>query len=133
MPSMLKVEVIGYVGKEPEMRYTSSGQPVTSFSVAHSEQYTNAAGEKVKKTVWLRVSTWGKLAETCKEYVHKGMLVHVEGKLNGDENGNPKVYTKQDGTAGSNFDVTAHSVLFLSRVDQPEAPAAEVPEEDVHF
>lgn len=120
MPSLLKVEVIGHVGREPEMRYTNSGQAVTSFSVAHTEQYKNANGEQVKKTVWLRVSAWGKLAETCKQYVKKGMLVRIEGKLNADESGNPRIYTKQDGTAASSYEVTAQDVLFLSRVDQPE-------------
>lgn len=124
MASMLKVQIIGYVGKDPEMRYTGSGQAVTSFSVAHSDQYTNAAGEKVKKTIWVRVSAWGKLAETCKEYLHKGMLVHVEGKLVGDENGNPRIYTKTDGSAGTNFEITAFSVLFLSHTEQPQGEVA---------
>ncbi len=129
MASMLKVEIIGHVGKEPEMRYTPSGQAVTSFSVAHSEQFKDASGETRKKTIWVRVSTWGKLAETCNTYVKKGMLVRVEGKLNGDENGNPRVYTKQDGTASASFEVTAFGVMFLSKVEGssnvPETPAEE--------
>ncbi len=128
MPSMLKLEIIGHVGKEPEMRYTPSGQAVTSFSVAHTEQFTSN-GETKKKTIWVRVSTWGKLAETCNTYVKKGMLVRVEGKLNGDENGNPRVYTKQDGTASASFEVTAFGVMFLSKVEGssnvPETPAEE--------
>jgi single-strand DNA-binding protein len=123
---MLKVEVIGHVGKDAEMRYTGTGQAVTSFSVAHSEQYTSAAGEKVKKTVWLRVTAWGTLAEDCNQYVKKGMLVHVEGKLTADENGNPKVYTKQDGTAAASFEINAQSVLFLTKTEgAPTAPAGD--------
>ena len=86
MPSMLRIELIGHVGRDPEMRYTPSGQAVTSFSVAHTEQFTSN-GETRKKTIWIRVSTWGKLAETCNTSVKKGMLVRVEGKLTGDENG----------------------------------------------
>jgi single-strand DNA-binding protein len=118
MPSFLKVEVIGHVGRDPEMRYTPTGQAVTSFSVAHTEQYVKD-GETVKKTVWLRVSAWGKLAETCNQYVKKGMLVRVEGRLNGDENGNPRIFTKQDGSAASSFEITANNVLFLSKSDAP--------------
>lgn len=131
MPSMLKVEIIGHAGKDAEMRYTPSGQAMTSFSVAHTEQYTNGAGEKVKKTVWVRITAWGKLAEICNQYVKKGMLVHVEGKLNGDENGNPRVYQKQDGTSAANFEVTAQSVLFLSRVEgSNQATSEELPPAD---
>jgi single-strand DNA-binding protein len=131
---MLKVNIIGHVGKDAEMKYTPSGQAVTQFSVAHTEQYTNAGGEQVKKTVWVRVSAWGKLAENCSKYVRKGMLVHVEGKLNADENGNPKIYTKQDGTAGSNFDITAFTVLFLSKVEgNAQTEQVEIAEEDVPF
>lgn len=114
MASLLKLEIIGNVGRDPEMRYTPSGQAVTSFSVAHTEQF-ESGGETRKKTIWVRVSVWGKLAEVCNEYVKKGMLVRVEGKLNGDNDGNPRIYNKQDGTPASSFEMTAFSVMFLSR------------------
>ena len=65
MPSMVKLEIIGHVGKEAEMRYNPSGQDVTSFSVAHTEQVTYN-GETKKKKSWVLVSTWGKVAESCK-------------------------------------------------------------------
>lgn len=121
MPSILKLELIGHVGRDPEMRYTPSGQAVTSFSVAHTEQFTSN-GETKKKTIWMRVSAWGKLAETCNTYVKKGMLVRVEGKLTGDENGNPRIYTKQDGSAASSFEMTAFSVMFLSKTEGTKSP-----------
>lgn len=125
--------IIGRVGKDPEMRYTPTGKPVTNFSVATSSKY----GDK-EQTIWFRVSTWNKQAEACNQYVRKGMLVMVEGRLNADENGNPKVFTKQDGSAGSNFELTAQNVKFLSKVgsqehERPEVSADETYEEDFPF
>ena len=105
----------GNVGKDPEMRYTPSGQAVTSFSVATSRQYTAGNGEQVKETIWFRVSTWGKTAEVCNQYVKKGSKVLVEGRLTPYKNtGSPRIYTKQDGSAGTSFEVTASTVRFLS-------------------
>ncbi len=106
--------IVGNLGKEPEMRYTPSGQPVTSFSVASGRTYTNTAGEKVEETVWFRVTAWGKLAETCNQYLHKGRMVLVEGRLVPDKNGGPRVFTRQDGTTGASFEVNASTVRFLS-------------------
>jgi single-strand DNA-binding protein len=107
--------IAGNVGKDPEMRYTPSGQAVTSFSVATNRQYTTGNGEQVKETIWFRVSTWGKQAEICNQYVKKGSKVLVEGRLTPDKNtGGPRVWTKQDGSAGASFEVTASTVRFLS-------------------
>ena len=104
----------GNVGKEPEMRYTPAGQPVTTFSVATNRQYTGNNGQQVKETIWFRVTTWGKQAEVCNTYVKKGSKVLVEGRLQPDPaTGGPRVWTKQDGTAGSSFEVTASTVRFL--------------------
>lgn len=113
--SFQTVVIAGNVGRDPEMRYTPSGQAVTSFSVAVNEAYTNNNGEKVKKTIWFRVSAWGKQAETCNQYVKKGQMVLVEGRLTSDPNtGGPKIWTKQDGTAGASFEISASIVRFLS-------------------
>lgn len=117
--------IIGRVGKDPEMRYTPTGKPVTNFSVATSSKY----GDN-EKTTWFRVSTWNKQAEACNQYVRKGMLVMVEGTLNADENGNPKVFQKQDGSAGSSFELTAQNVKFLSKVGSQEHERPEVSTED---
>ena len=107
--------IVGNVGKDPEMRYTPSGQAVTSFSVASNRQYTTGNGEQVKETIWFRVTTWGKQAEVCNQYVKKGMKVLVEGRLTPDKaTGGPRVWTKQDGSAGSSFEVNAATVRFLS-------------------
>lgn len=106
--------IAGNVGRDPEMRYTPSGQAVTSFSVGTDASYTGSDGQRVKKTVWFRVSAWGKLAETCTQYLHKGSKVLIEGRLNGDEKGNPRTFQRQDGTTSASFEVTANTVRFLS-------------------
>ncbi|MCC6568704.1 MAG: single-stranded DNA-binding protein, partial [Anaerolineales bacterium] len=93
---------------------------------------------QVKETIWFRISTWGKTAETCNQYVKKGMKVLVEGRLTPDKTtGGPRIWTKQDGSAGASFEVTANTVRFLSRADGGgEAPMAggmehaEMPAED---
>jgi single-strand DNA-binding protein len=107
--------IVGNVGKDPEMRFTPSGQAVTSFSVATNRQYTTGNGEQVKETVWFRVTTWGKQAEVCNQYVVKGMMVLVEGRLTPDKaTGGPKIWTKLDGSPAASFEVTASTVRFLS-------------------
>ena len=106
--------IIGRLGRDPEMRYTPSGQPVTSFSVASNRSYTDANGQKTDETIWFRVTAWGKQAEICNQYLKKGSKVLVEGRLVPDKNGGPRIWTKQDGTPGASFEVTASTVRFLS-------------------
>ena len=113
--SYLQVIIVGNVGKDAEMRFTPSGQAVANFSVATSREYKDASGEQVKETIWFRVSTWGKTAEICNQYVKKGSKVLVEGRLTPDKaTGGPRVWTKQDGTAQASFELTANTVRFLS-------------------
>lgn len=76
-----KVMIIGNVGRDPEMRYTPSGRPVTSFSVATSRTWTSAEGERHEETEWFNVVAWGNLAEICNTYLNKGQQVYVEGRL----------------------------------------------------
>lgn len=76
-----KVMIIGNVGREPEMRYTPSGRPVTSFSVATSRTWTSAEGERREETEWFNVVAWGTLAEICKSHLTKSQQVYVEGRL----------------------------------------------------
>lgn len=76
-----KVMIIGYVGREPEMRYTPSGRPVTSFSVATSRTWTSAEGERREETEWFNVVAWGNLAEICKTHLTKSQQVYIEGRL----------------------------------------------------
>ncbi len=101
--------IAGNVGRDPEMRYTPEGKAVTSFSVAVSDGF----GEK-KHTIWFRVSAWEKTAEVVSQYLHKGSRVLVEGRLQADSNGGPRIWTRQDGTSGASFEITANTVRFLS-------------------
>ena len=110
--TMNKILIIGNVGGEPEMRYTSNGNPVTSFSVATNRRYT-VQGEQREETQWFSISAWNRLAETCNQYVTKGMKVFVDGRLSVRE------YVTQDGQTRTSLDVTAFSVHFLSRAGEP--------------
>ena len=116
--------LIGNLGKEPEMRYTSSGQPVVSFSVATNRSYKGAEGQPVKETTWFRVTAWGKQAETCNQYLHKGSKVLVEGRLTPDpDTGGPRIW-ESNGKMGTSYEVTASTVRFLSgREDHEEGEA----------
>ncbi len=107
--------ITGHLGRDPEMRYTPSGQAVTNFPVAVNDNYTNSNGEKVERTLWFRVSAWGRQAETCNQYLKKGRMVLIEGRLTADQaTGGPRVFTRQDGTHGANFELSATTVRFLS-------------------
>lgn len=109
------IVLVGNLGRDPEMRYTPSGQAVTSFNVATNRQYTNNAGANVKETIWFKVSVWGKQAESCNQYLRKGSKVLVEGRLQADPTtGHPRTFQRQDGTTGTNFEVIANTVRFLS-------------------
>jgi single-strand DNA-binding protein len=123
---MNQLQFIGNVGRDPEMRFTPSGQAVTNFSVAVSKKYTAKSGEKVSKTTWIRVSVWGNLAEICQQYVTKGMKVFVSGELTADDQGNPRIWQKSDGGYAASFEMTAHNVEFLSK---PESGALETAQE----
>jgi single-strand DNA-binding protein len=81
MRGLNKVLIIGTVGRDPEMRYTPSGRPVTSFSVATSRTWTSADGERREETEWFNVVAWGNLAEICKAHLTKNQQVYVEGRL----------------------------------------------------
>jgi len=108
------VILVGNLGRDPEMRYTPSGEPVTSFSVATSREYTGKDG-KVKETTWFRISVWGKMAEVCNNYLRKGSKVLVEGRLTPDPaTGAPRIWTGKDGRQGTSYEITASTVRFLS-------------------
>jgi len=106
--------LVGNLGKEPEMRYSPEGKPVTSFSVAVSDGF----GDN-KKTIWFKVTAWERQAETCAQYLHKGSKVLVEGRLQADKStGGPRIWQRQDGTQGASFELTASLVRFLSSASE---------------
>jgi len=109
-----QLTIVGYLGSDPDMRYTPSGQAVTSFSVASSRKYTNNSGQQVDETTWFRISVWGAQAESCNQYLAKGRPVLVVGRLRPDpQTGSPRVFTRQDGSTGASFEVNALNVTFL--------------------
>lgn len=110
-----KIILVGNLGRDPEMRYIPSGSAVTSFSMATSEKWTGQDGQKQERTIWWRVSVFGKMGEVCNEYLKKGSKVLVEGRMTADsKTGNPRMFTRQDGSMGTSFEVTASAVKFLS-------------------
>ena len=119
------VIITGNLGRDPEMRYTPSGQAVTNLSVAVNDDYTNSSGERVKRTIWFRVSAWGKQAEVCNQYLQKGSKVLVQGRLNVDQaTGGPRIWTGQDGQSRASYELSAQTVRFLTpRGSEPESTA----------
>lgn len=116
--SYQKVTIAGNLGRDPEMRYLPSGQAVTNFSVATNRTYTGSNGEKVKETVWFRVSAWGRQAESCNQFLKTGSQVLVEGRLTPDkETGGPRIWTAADGQSRASFELTADRVVFMSSRD----------------
>lgn len=119
MASLNKVIIIGNVGGEPEMRYTPSGNPVTTFRVATNRIYTTPEGERKQETEWFSVLAWNKLAEQCNQFLNKGRLVYVEGRLR------TRTWEGQDGQRHQRVEVVAGRVTFLDR----QTPSGERPEE----
>jgi single-strand DNA-binding protein len=113
-----KVILVGNLGRDPELRYTPSGQAVANLSVATNRRFTDNSGEQREVTVWFRVSVWGKQAETVNQYLRKGRQVLVEGRLNPDENGNPRIWTRQDGSPAASYEISAQDVRFLGGRDE---------------
>jgi single-strand DNA-binding protein len=102
-----KVICVGRLGKDPEMRYTPSGVPVTSFNIATNRRWANANGEQQEKTTWFRVTCWRKLAELTAQYLQKGRLVLVEGDIEA------QAWTDKEGNARASLEITATTVKFL--------------------
>lgn len=129
-----KTTIIGNLGRDPEMKFLPSGDPVTTFSVATSAKWTGKDGEKQERTTWFRVNAFGKQAEVCNEYLRKGAKVFVVGELQPDpQTGGPRVWTDKDGNARSAFELRASEVKFLSSKNESAAQPQAVNEEDVPF
>ena len=121
---MNKIIVIGNLGRDPEMRYTPSGQAVTSFSVASNRSYTTASGERREETEWFNVNAWGRLGELCNQYLTKGRQVYVEGRLRS------RSYEGRDGQQRFVNEINLADVQFLGQgsgakgEESPYAPEA---------
>jgi single-strand DNA-binding protein len=113
--SYQKLVIVGNLGRDPEMKYLTSGQAVTNLSVAANRRWTDqATGQPQEEVCWFRVSVWGRQAEAANQYLSKGRQVLIEGRLRPDsETGGPRIYARNDGTAGASFEVVADRVQFL--------------------
>lgn len=109
-----KIILVGNLGRDPEMRYTQEGTPVTNFSMATNESWTDQSGQSQERTTWWRISAWRRLGEVCAEYLSKGRQVLVEGRMNPDpDTGGPRVWTGDDGVPRASYELTALTVKFL--------------------
>lgn len=135
MVSINRITIIGNLGSEPEMRFTPNGRPATSFPVATNWRYTTPEGERKEETEWFSVVTWGKLAEQCNQFLNKGRLVYVEGRLR------LRTWEGQDGQKRAKNEIVADRVKFLDRqvasitgeTKVEEGEAGEIEPEDIPF
>jgi len=102
-----KIQIIGHLGKEPEMRYTPSGRPVTTFTVAVSRTWNTGDGERHSETEWFNVVAWGNLAEICKQYLNKGQQVYVEGRLQ------TRRWDDKEGVKHTNVEIVANEMMMV--------------------
>jgi len=120
--ALSKIQIIGNLGRDPELRYTPSGRPVTTFSVAVNQSSKNQqTGEWVEATDWFRVSVWGDRAERAAENLRKGSRVFVDGRFRTRE------YETNDGRKGLSLDVSADTVLGLDKREAAEGTFAGAP------
>ena len=113
-----KVQIIGRLGRDVELRQTPSGQSVASFTVATDESYTSRDGQKVEQTEWHRVSVFGKQAELCGKFIGRGSLVYVEGRIRS------RKWTDKEGIERTATEINADRVQFLDRKqEQPQRQA----------
>jgi len=149
--SVNKVILVGRLGKDPETRYTSSGQAVCNFSLATDETYKDRAGERQKRTEWHRIVVWAKQAEIAQQYLHKGSLIYLEGRIQ------TRQWDDREGQKRTTVEIVANNFRMLggrgdaaaaaagagtgsaeTDVQTPapaaeDAPAPEVSDEDIPF
>jgi single-strand DNA-binding protein len=122
--------LIGNLGRDPELKYTPSGDAVVKISVATSRKWTSRDGSPGEETVWFRCTAWRKLAETINQYLSKGRLVYIEGRLEPDRaTGGPRVFTRSDGTAGASFEMVIDTIKLLGSKTNGDSAGAEAPAE----
>ncbi len=134
-----KLILVGNLGSDPEMRYLPNGTAVANFNMATSNRYTSD-GNKVEETTWWRITVWGKQAENANQYLSKGGKVLVEGQIKPDpETGTPKTFTRNDGSVGTSYEVTAKTIQYLSSFggtssggNQP-APSGKQEQDEIPF
>jgi single-strand DNA-binding protein len=126
MPALNKVQLIGRLGKDPESRFTPTGKQLVQFSLAVSNRWKSAEGEAKESTEWFNIEAWGRIAEICHQFLHKGSLIYLEGRLHtdkyDDKSGATKYFTK----------VVVQSMQMLDRKPEEE-PVSAVEEESGEY
>jgi len=122
-----KLMIIGHLGRDPEMRYTPSGRPVTTFSVATSRTWQSANGERHEDTEWFNVVAWGGLAEICNQHLQKGKQVYVEGRLQ------TRRWEDAEGNKHFTTELVAKEMIMLSEKNEPLHTRLDQDEEDREF
>jgi single-strand DNA-binding protein len=119
MAGVNKVILIGNLGKDPELRYTPSGQPTAGFSLATTERWTDKSGQKQERTEWHNIVAWGKLAELVNQYLKKGRSAYVEGRIS------TRSWDDRDGNKKYRTEIVANQIQFLGGgPGQPAGDAA---------
>ncbi len=117
MASVNKVILIGYLGKDPEIRYTPSGVAVANFSIATSEKWKDKQGEQQEKTEWHNIVAWKKLGEICGEYLSRGQQVYIEGRLQ------TRAWEDRDGNKKYTTEIVANQMKMLGKSSTAAKPA----------
>ena len=115
--SVNKVILVGRLGRDPETRYTGGGQAVANFTMATDESYKDKNGERQKRTEWHRITAWGKLAEICQQYLKKGTMVYIEGRIQSRE------WQDKEGQKRTSYDIVANTMKMLSSRAESAAAA----------
>ncbi len=123
MPTLNRVQLIGRLGKDPESHFSPKGKNVTHFSMAVSRRWKSPDGEMKENTEWVNIEAWARLGEVCQQFLHKGSLIYLEGRLKTDkyeDNGETKYFTK----------VVAQSMQMLDKKAEEEivSPVEEIEE-----
>jgi single-strand DNA-binding protein len=138
MASFNKITIVGYLGRDPEIRYTSDGTPVCSFSVATTERKKDKSGDFQDVTTWFRITAWRRLAEIANQYLSKGKQVYIEGKLSQSE------YQDKDGNTRTTLEVNCSDLQFIGprgdegggyqqREERPASKESSAPEMPSHI
>lgn len=122
-----KVMIIGHLGKDPEMRYTPSGRPVTTFNVAADHSWNTSEGERRTKTEWFTVVAWRNLAEICNQLLVKGQQVYVEGRLQS------RSWEDKEGKRHTSVEVVANEMIMLGKRQSSDDQSDEVETDEDEF
>ena len=122
--SVNKVILVGRLGRDPEVKYTAGGQPVARFSLATDESFKNRAGERERRTEWHNIVAWRRLAEICGEYLTKGKLVYIEGRLE------TRQWEDREGNKRTTTEIIAREMQMLSAKGDAERERAAPPAEN---